>query len=129
MSEARDVRPPRRRIASRGYHFLVRTLFRRNITDTTCVKGYQRNVALELMNHGPSDSIIYETELLLEAQKESLLVYQIPVSVTDPRDGRQPLGAKISTKFQGLSSMRLDFISIILDCSRFLFGVLSILFL
>ena len=70
MSEARDVRPPRRRIASRGYHFLIRTLFRINITDTMCVKGYQRNVALELMNHVPSDSTIYETELLLEAQKE-----------------------------------------------------------
>ena len=129
LSEARDVRPLRRRIASRGYHFLVRKLFGTNITDTTCVKGYQRNVALELMNQVPPDSMIYETELLLEAQKEGLRVHQIPVTVTDPREGRQPLGAKISTKFQGLFSLRLDFISIILGCSMFLLGVLSILFL
>jgi len=129
LSEARDVRPIRRQIASRGYHFLVRTLFQTNITDTTCVKGYQRNIALELMNQIPLDSTIYETELLIEAQKEGLRVHQIPVTVTDPREGRQPLGAKITTKFQGLFSLRLDFISIILGCSMFLLGVLSILFL
>ena len=129
MSQARDVRPLRRRIASRGYHFLVRTLFQTDMTDTTCVKGYQRNVALELMSHIPSDSMIYETELLLEAQKEGLLVHQIPVTVTDPREGRQPLGAKAFTKFQGLFSRRMDVISIIMGCTMFLLGVTSILFL
>ncbi len=129
MNQARDVRPMRRRIASRGYHFLVRTLFRTDMTDTTCVKGYQRNVALELMNQIPSDSMIYETELLLEAQKEGLLVHHIPVTVTDPRKGRQPLGAKGFTKFQGLFSLRMDVISIIMGCVMFLLGVISILFL
>ncbi len=129
MSEARDVRPLRRRVASRGYHFLVRTLFRTDITDSTCVKGYQRDVALELMNHIPSDSMIYETELLLEAQNEGLRVHQIPVTVTDPRKGRQPLGAKVFTKFQGLFSLRMDVLSIIMGCAMFLIGVASILFL
>jgi len=129
MSAARDVRPLRRRIASKGYHYLVRALFRTDITDSTCVKGYQRNVALELMNHIPSDSMIYETELLLEAQKEGLRVHQIPVTVTDPREGRQPLGAKVFTKFQGLFSLRMDVLSIIIGCAIFLIGVSSILFL
>ncbi len=129
MSEARDVRPLRRRVASRGYHFLVRTLFRTDITDSTCVKGYQRDVALELMNHIPSDSMIYETELLLEAEKEGLRVHQIPVTVTDPRKGRQPLGSKVFTKFQGLFSLRMDVLSIIMGCAMFLIGVASILFL
>ncbi len=129
MSAARDIRSLRRRITSKGYHFLVKTLFQTNITDTTCVKGYQRNVALELMNHIPFDSMIYETELLLEAQKEDLRVHQIPVTVTDPREGRQPLGVKVFTKFQGLFSLRMDVISILLGCSMFLLGVISILFL
>ena len=127
MNHARDVRPLRRRIASKGYHYLVRALFRTDITDSTCVKGYQRNVALELMNQVPSDSMIYETELLLEAQKEGLRVHQIPV--TDPREGRKPLGAKVFTKFQGLFSLRLDVLSIIMGCAMFLIGVSSILFL
>ena len=129
MDQARDVRPLRRRIASKGYHFLVRTLFRTDITDSTCVKGYRRNVALELMSQVPSDSMIYETELLLEAQKEGFLVRQIPVTVTDPREGRQPLGAKVFTKFQGLFSLRMDVLSIIMGCAMFLIGVASILFL
>lgn len=129
MTAARDVRPLGRRVASKGYHFLVRTLFRTNITDSTCVKGYQRNVALELMNQIPSDSMIYETELLLEAQKEGLRVRQIPVTVIDPREGRQPLGEKVFTKFQGLFSLRMDVLSIIMGCAMFLLGVATILFL
>lgn len=108
MDQARDVRPLRRRIAS---------------------KGYRRNVALNLMRQVPSDSMIYETELLLEAQKEGLLVRQIPVTVTDPREGRQPLGAKVFTKFQGLFSLRMDVLSIIMGCAMFLLGIASILYL
>ena len=81
------------------------------------------------MNQIPSNSMIYETELLLEAQKEGLRVHQIPVTVTDPREGRQPLGAKVFTKFQGLFSLRMDVISIIMGCAMFLLGVISILFL
>lgn len=110
---SRDIRPLKRKLASRGYHYLVRKLFKTVLTDTTCVKGYQRNAVLELMNHIPSRSMVYETELLVEAQKEGLLINQIPVVVTDPRNGRQPLGLKVMTKFQDLLSLRLDMLAIL----------------
>ncbi len=126
MSESSDERPVRRQLASKGYHFLVRTLFKTNLTDTTCVKGYRRKAILELMNHIPSQSMVYETELLIEAQKEGLKIHQIPVFVSDPRSGRQPLGFKIVAKFQDLLSIRLDILAIMLGISMFILGCIGI---
>ncbi len=127
LSNARDLRPLKRRLASKGYHYLVRKLFNTVLTDTTCVKGYRRNAILELMNHIPSRSMVYETELLMEAQKEGLLIHQIPVVVTDPRAGRQSLGMKVMTKFQDLLSLRLDLLAILLGGFMFTMGSLGIL--
>jgi glycosyltransferase involved in cell wall biosynthesis len=127
LGNAGDIRPLKRRLASKGYHYLVRKLFKTVLTDTTCVKGYRRNAILELMNHIPSRSMVYETELLMEAQKEGLLIHQIPVVVTDPRAGRQPLGMKVMTKFQDLLSLRLDLIAILVGGFMFTMGSLGIL--
>ncbi len=127
LGKARDIRPFKRRLASKGYHYLVRKLFKTVLTDTTCVKGYRRNAILEMMNHIPSRSMVYETELLMEAQKEGLLIHQIPVVVTDPRAGRQPLGLKVMTKFQDLLSLRLDLLAILFGVSMFAVGSLGII--
>ncbi len=129
MSESSDIRPIRRQLASKGYHFLVRKLFKTVLTDTTCVKGYRRKAILELMNHIPSRSMVYETELLIEAQKEGLMIHQIPVVVTDPRSGRQPLGFKVISKFQDLLSLRLDLLAILLGVSMFIIGCMGIVVL
>ena len=129
MNESSDIRPVRRQLASKGYHFLVRTLFKTALTDTTCVKGYRRKAILELMNHIPSQSMVYETELLIEAQKEGLKIHQVPVVVTDPRSGRQPLGFKVVSKFQDLLSLRLDLFAIILGVSMFIIGCMGIVVL
>ncbi len=129
MRDARDIRPIKRRLASRGFHYLVRKLFGTELTDTTCVKGYQRNAVLELMNHVPSGSMVYETELLIEAQREGLKVHQIPVDVTDPRAGRQPLGMKVLTKMQDLISLRMDLLAILLGGLMFALGALGIVLL
>jgi glycosyltransferase involved in cell wall biosynthesis len=123
MQLAQDHRPLNRRLASAGYHRAVQMLFRTDLTDTTCVKAYQRQVALELMSGVPSGSSVFETEVLLEAQRMGLDLYQIPVEVNDPRMGRQPLRYKILFKFQDLMSLRLDIISMISGAAMFLTGL------
>ena len=127
LCDASDVRPVKRRMASKGYHFLVRKLFNTVLTDTTCVKGYRRKAILELLNHIPSQSMVYETELLIEAQKEGLRIHQIPVDVSDPRPGRHPLGFKIMSKLQDLLSLRLDLMAILFGGTMFILGCMGIL--
>ncbi len=122
LDEATDHRPVTRRIASKGYHKTVKFLFNTDLSDTTCVKAYRRSTALELMNLVPSSSNIFETEVLLEAQRRDIKIVQIPVQVDDQRKGQLPLRYKITSKGQDLASLRVDVFSLALGGVLFLVG-------
>jgi glycosyltransferase involved in cell wall biosynthesis len=114
-----DLRPLHRRLLSIGYHGLVRRLFAAGFTDTTCVKAYRRSGVLPLFAEVPSSSQVFETELMLAAQRMGLNIREIPVVVRGDRPSRQPLGVKVRSKLRDLFSLRVDALA-------FGFGGLSI---
>jgi len=114
-----DMRPLHRRLLSRGYHGLVRSLFATGFTDTTCVKAYRRSGVLPLFAEVPSSSQVFETELMLAAQRMGLSIREVPVVVRGDRPSRQPLGVKVRSKLRDLLSLRVDALA-------FGFGGLSI---
>ena len=126
LRDAKDSRPTTRRIASKGYHQAVKLLFKTDLSDTTCVKAYRRDTAINLMNLIPTGSNVYETEVLLEAQKRNHRIAQIPVSVDDQREGRLPLRYKVAGKAQDLASLRIDVFSFSMGVVLFLVGSLWI---
>jgi glycosyltransferase involved in cell wall biosynthesis len=101
-----DGRPLTRRLLSVGYHGLVRCLFGTGLTDTTCVKAIRRSRVQALMAEVPSTSV-FETELLLAAEREGLRVRELPVAVRDDRTSRQPLLVKVASKLRDLASLRV----------------------
>ena len=127
--KAQDNRPLKRRTASKGYHRAVQMLFNTDLSDTTCVKAYRKDIATALMRSVPSGSSVFETEVLLEAQRMGLHIHEVPVMVNDYRRGRLPLRYKISSKLQDLMSLRLDVISMISGILMFLVGSISIIIL
>ena len=129
LKDAKDCRSFSRRIASSVYHQAVRILFRTDLSDTTCVKAYRKNIAKELMDMIPSNSSIFETEVLLEAKKAGLSLIQVPVVVNDLRVGRLSLKYKISSKSQDLFSIRIDVISIVSGIFLIITGLLAIVYL
>ena len=114
-----DLRPLHRRLLSRGYHGLVRRLFATGFTDTTCVKAYRRSGVLPIFAEVPSSSQVFETELMLAAQRMGLSIREVPVVVRGDRPSRQPLGVKVRSKLRDLLSLRVDALA-------FGFGGLSI---
>ena len=124
LREARDRRPTTRRIASKGYHQAVKLLFKTDLSDTTCVKAYSRDVAITLMSLIPTGSNVFETEVLLEAQRRNYSIAQIPVRVDDQRQGRLPLVHKVASKGQDLASLRIDVFSLSMGAVLFLVGSL-----
>jgi len=88
MRGAIDDRPLERRILSRGYHLLVRVLFKVKLTDTTCVKAFRRRKVIELLHKISDSSSLFEAKLLLEALKAGLRIKEIPVVVRDQRRTR-----------------------------------------
>ena len=129
MQKAQDHRPLNRRAASKGYHRAVQMLFSTDLSDTTCVKAYRKEVAAELMRGVPSSSNVFETEVLLEAQRMGLHIHEVPVEVNDYRRGRLPLRYKIGSKLQDLMSLRLDIISMLSGFLMFLVGSVFIVYL
>lgn len=119
MKPSLDLRPLHRRLLSRGYHGLVRRLFATGFTDTTCVKAYRRSGVLPLFAEVPSSSQVFETELMLAAQRMGLSIREVPVVVRGDRPSRQPLGVKVRSKLRDLLSLRVDALA-------FGFGGLSI---
>lgn len=124
-----DRRPLVRRITSRAFHGMVRRLFDVEFTDSTCVKAYRRGSILDLMERIPSSSRVFETELLVEAERAGLYIAEVPVVVSESRPSRELLGRKIQSKLEDLFSARLDRISLMVGVPLFAMGLLGVLYL
>ena len=129
LGTSNDHRSFRRRVTSTGYHKVVQLAFKTDLSDTTCVKAYQRNIAYELMGLVPSGSSVFETEVLLEAERLGVSIAQIPVEVYDQRIGRLRLKYKIASKGQDLMSLRVDLLSMMVGGILFITGLLCIAYL
>jgi hypothetical protein len=108
MERGLDRRPYHRRLLSECFHCLVRGLFRTSLTDTTCVKAFRRDRVLGVFKEVPSCSQVFETEMLLAAQRLGLKLLELPVEVNDSRPSRQPLVFKVRSKLRDLFSLRVD---------------------
>lgn len=124
-----DGRSLARKIPSGAYHGMVRRLYGVEFTDTTCVKAFRRSRILKIIERVPTASRIYETELLVEAQREGLNMIEVPVSVEEHRPSREGLTKKIQRKTEDLLSARLDLISMYVGAVMFLVGMVVLAYL
>lgn len=121
-----DRRPRMRRVASRAFHGLVRGFYGVDYTDTTCVKAFRRSRILDVMDRVPSTSRVFETEVLVEAERLGLDIVEIPVSVAEMRTSRELLWSKVEGKLEGLLSTRLDRVALLIGAPMLLSGAFSI---
>lgn len=103
-----DGRPIIRQITSIAYHGLVKLFFRTRISDTTCAKAYKKETINRLIEGFPGASRVFETEVLVEAERRGLKIVEVPVSVVERRRSRETLLKKVETKLEDLLSARLD---------------------
>ncbi|MCJ7631075.1 glycosyltransferase [Candidatus Bathyarchaeota archaeon] len=74
-------RPPLRSLTSRIYNICANILFRDGICDHQCgLKGFQRQVAAEVLPQMHSTGWVWDTEFLLRTIKAGYTVHEIPVS-------------------------------------------------
>jgi glycosyltransferase involved in cell wall biosynthesis len=129
LSRGLDGRSIIRTVPSHIYHFLVRKFFSLSLSDTTCVKGFRKDAISKLLNRIPGSSNIFETELLIEAEKEGYKIKEIPVVVKEFRRSREGLFKKIGRKLEDLLSIRLDMISLVIGASLFVMGSIIMFYL
>ena len=95
-----------REIASKGYNLLLRILFNSKIKDHQCgFKAFRRSTVLPLLKSVKDKHWFWDSELLILAQRNGLVVKEIPVHWKDRQESRVRLGSDII--HMGISALRL----------------------
>lgn len=104
---AADTRPVARRVVTWGFSTLLRLGFGLRASDTHGLKLLRKASTAPLVEACRSGTDIFDTELVLRAERAGLTVLEIPVRVTEQRPARTPIASRIPRTLLGLGRLRL----------------------
>jgi glycosyltransferase AglD len=87
MTGAGDHRPAFRRLITRAFNSMLRVGFGFTGTDTHGIKAFRRDALAEVLARCVTSQSIFDTELVLRAERSGLRIVEVPVDV---REIRQP---------------------------------------
>ncbi len=103
---ADDQRSVARRAVTWGFATLLRGLFRLRVSDTHGVKALRRAAVLPPVEACRFDRDIFDTELVIRAERAGLGVEEIPVTVTERRPSRTSIVRRVPRTLMGLFVLR-----------------------
>jgi glycosyltransferase involved in cell wall biosynthesis len=104
---ARDRRPAARRFVTAVFSAVLRHGFGLHVSDTHGTKALSREAAAPLVAACRFGGDIFDTELVLRAERSGLSVIEVPVDVAEIRAPRSPIGRRIARSLLGLLRLRL----------------------
>jgi glycosyltransferase AglD len=104
---AEDGRPLARRLVTGGFALLLRLGFGLRASDTHGMKAMARADVVPLAERCRLGTDLFDTELVLRAERAGLLVAEIPVRVEERRPARTPIAGRIGRTLLGLRELRL----------------------
>ena len=104
---ADDRRSPGRRLVTATFSLLLKGGFGLGISDTHGLKALRRSPLLALVEACRFGKDMFDTELILRAERAGLRVEEIPVTVTDTRPPRTPIARRIPRTVAGLVRLRV----------------------
>src|SRR6478672_4536781 len=104
----RDARPWPRRAITAGFSTLLRVGFGLTVSDTHGMKGMRREVVEPIARLCRNGTDLFDTELVLRADRAGLLVTEVPVTVEERRPARTPIARRIARTMVGLVRLRVQ---------------------
>jgi glycosyltransferase AglD len=104
---AEDQRGAGRRLVTAVFALILRLGFGLRISDTHGLKALQRAPLVDLVEDCQFGADIFDTELILRAERAGLKVEEIPVVVREQRAPRTPIAGRIPRALLGLGRLRL----------------------
>jgi glycosyltransferase involved in cell wall biosynthesis len=101
-----DRRPPLRRLATRVFNLLLATVLRSSVTDTHGMKGFRRPLVEDLVPKVVSTQDLFDTELVLRAERAGYHILEVPVEVVEMRSARSSLLKRVPRTLAGLFRLR-----------------------
>lgn len=103
---AHDGRPMVRRAATSIFDAILRVSFGIRTSDTHGMKALQRDSVLPFVALCEAGPDLFDTELVLRAERAGLKIAEIPASVTEQRPARIPILARVPRTLVGLARLR-----------------------
>jgi glycosyltransferase involved in cell wall biosynthesis len=104
---AEDRRSWARHLVSLGFTTILRVLFDRRMDDTHGMKVLRREVVARFAPHTIMTTDLFDTELIIRARREGVVVRALPVMVEEKRKPRSSIVRRIPRTIRGLLRLRL----------------------
>ncbi len=101
-----DRRPLIRRIATRVFNLLLRTILRSRVSDTHGMKAFSRALIDDLNDEVVSRQDLFDTELVIRAERAGYRIVEVPVVVEEMRSARSSLVKRVPRTVLGLFRIR-----------------------
>lgn len=106
---AEDRRVPLRRLGTRVFNLLLRTLFGSGVTDTHGMKALRAAIVAEIEPQVVSNLDLFDTELVLRAEKAGYRIAEVPARVEELRRARSSYLKRVPRTLAGLAQVRRRF--------------------
>jgi glycosyltransferase involved in cell wall biosynthesis len=104
---ADDRRSWARHLVSLGFTTILRTLFDRRMDDTHGMKVLTRGVIQRFAPQTIMTTDLFDTELIIRARREGVVVKALPVTVEEKRKPRSSMLRRIPRTIRGLLRLRI----------------------
>jgi glycosyltransferase involved in cell wall biosynthesis len=102
-----DTRPIPRRLVTWAFSTLLRVGFGLRASDTHGMKAMDRVRLEPLAKQCRLGTDLFDTELVLRAERAGLVVAEVPVRVEERRPARSPIARRVARTLVGLRKLRL----------------------
>jgi glycosyltransferase involved in cell wall biosynthesis len=102
-----DRRSPARHFISQGFTTILRVLFDRRMDDTHGVKVLRRDVVQRFAPKTVRTTDLFDTELIIRARREGVIVKALPVTCEEKRKARSSIVRRIPRTIGGLIKLRM----------------------
>jgi len=104
--ETDDRRGLVRRLGTRVFNLLLRGLFRSKVTDTHGMKAVNRKVLEDVLPQVKSTEDLFDTELVLRAERAGYRIAEVPAVVEELRPARSSYLKRVPRTLLGLLRLR-----------------------
>jgi glycosyltransferase involved in cell wall biosynthesis len=104
--DSEDRRPFIRRVATRVFNLLLRTILNSKVSDTHGMKAFRSGLVHELVPLVKSTQDLFDTELVIRAERGGYRIEEVPVTVEEIRTAKSSLIKRVPRTIIGLFRLR-----------------------
>ena len=101
-----DRRPFIRRLATRVFNILLRLILDSRVSDTHGMKGFKASLVAEVVPKVRSTQDLFDTELVIRAERAGYRIEEIPVTVEEIRSAKSSLVKRAPRTVLGMFRIR-----------------------